>query len=125
MVQAAIGIAVTIWLLAGCGSSMPAPTTTTDPMVSETQQCMRGGGWWRQSLGICDMQGTGVETRQTSHMSNPSDQARPAAFERQTGSREADSLSAAWSDSKRYGRLTLVLSPLLLMVKVPAEATGV
>jgi hypothetical protein len=42
-----------------------------------------------------------------------------------TGSREADSLSAAWRDFRRYGRLTLVLSPLLLMVKVPADATGV
>ena len=36
-----------------------------------------------------------------------------------TGSREADSLSAAWSDSRRYGRLTLVLSPLFEMVNVP------
>jgi hypothetical protein len=38
---------------------------------------------------------------------------------------DADSLSAAWSDSRRYGRLTVVLSPLLLMVNVPADATGV
>jgi hypothetical protein len=60
MMREAIGIAVTAWLLAGCGSNMPAPTTTS-PMVSEAQQCMRGGGWWRESLGICDMQGTGVE----------------------------------------------------------------
>ena len=32
-----------------------------------------------------------------------------------------DSLSAAWSDSRccRYGRLTVVLSPLLVMVNVP------
>jgi hypothetical protein len=46
----------------GCGSNMPAPATT-NPIVSKEQQCMRGGGWWRQSLGICDMQGTGVEGR--------------------------------------------------------------
>jgi hypothetical protein len=61
MVREAIGIGVAVGLLAGCASNMPAPTAT-NPMFSEAQQCMRGGGWWRQSLGICDMQGTGVET---------------------------------------------------------------
>jgi hypothetical protein len=60
MVREGIGIAVTLWLLAGCGSTMPAPTTTS-PMFSEAEQCTRGGGWWRVSLGVCDMQGTGVE----------------------------------------------------------------
>lgn len=30
-------------------------------MMTDAQQCIRGGGWWRQSLGVCDMQGTGVE----------------------------------------------------------------
>lgn len=62
MMREAVGIGVAVWLLAGCASNMSAPTTT-NPMVSDAQQCMRGGGWWRQSLGICDMQGTGVETR--------------------------------------------------------------
>ena len=62
MVRVAVGIGFAVWLLAGCASNMSAPTTT-NPMVSDAQQCMRGGGWWRQSLGICDMQGTGVETR--------------------------------------------------------------
>jgi hypothetical protein len=59
MVRGIVGIAATLWCLAGCGSSMPSPTTT--PVLSEAQQCVRGGGWWRDSLGICDMQGTGVE----------------------------------------------------------------
>jgi hypothetical protein len=61
MVREAIGIAAAVWFLAGCASNMSAPTT--NPMLSEAQQCMRGGGWWRQSLGICETQGTGVETR--------------------------------------------------------------
>jgi hypothetical protein len=60
MVREAIGIAATVWLLAACGSNMPAPTTT-NPTLSDAQQCTRGGGWWRASLGVCDMQGTGVE----------------------------------------------------------------
>jgi len=54
------GIGLAVRLLAGCSSNMPAPATP-DPMFSEAQQCMRGGGWWRASLRICDMQGTGVE----------------------------------------------------------------
>lgn len=62
MTREAIGIAVAVWLLAGCGSTVPAPTSTY-PMLSEAQECTRGGGWWRQSLGICDRQGTGVEIR--------------------------------------------------------------
>jgi hypothetical protein len=60
MVRESIGTVVTVWLLAGCGSNMPA-TTTPSPMFSEAQQCMRGGGWWRASMGFCDMQGTGPE----------------------------------------------------------------
>ncbi len=60
MVRQAIGIAVMVWALAGCASTM-APPPTTDPMLSQAQQCTRGGGWWRQSLGICDVQGTGPE----------------------------------------------------------------
>jgi hypothetical protein len=63
MVREAIGIAVTVGFLTGCGLNMPAPTTATNPMLSEAQQCMRGGGWWRQSLGVCEIQGTGVEAR--------------------------------------------------------------
>jgi hypothetical protein len=35
-----------------------------------------------------------------------------------TGS-QGDSRSAAWSDARCYGRLTLVLSPLLVIVNVP------
>jgi hypothetical protein len=42
-----------------------------------------------------------------------------------TGSQEADSPSAARSSARRYGRLTLVPSPELVMTKVPAVATGV
>jgi hypothetical protein len=42
--------------------------------------------------------------------------ARPGAG---SGSRNADSLIAARSDFSRYGRLTVVLSPLLVMVNVP------
>ena len=69
----------------------------------------------------CETPSSGDKARRaTAHSSGP-----PPSRASKTGSREADSLSAAWSDSKRYGRLTLVLSPLLLMVKVPAEATGV
>jgi hypothetical protein len=52
-----VGIAATL-CLAGCSSSIPSPTT---PMFSEAHQCVRGGGWWRESLGMCDMQGTGTE----------------------------------------------------------------
>jgi hypothetical protein len=62
MVREAIGIAVAVWFLAGCASNMPAPTTT-NPTLSEAQQCRRGGGGWRDSLGICDMQGTGAEPK--------------------------------------------------------------
>jgi hypothetical protein len=60
MAREAIGIAVTVWLLAGCGSNEPAPTTT-GPTFSEAHQCLRGGGVWWAILGVCDMQGTGVE----------------------------------------------------------------
>jgi hypothetical protein len=61
MARIAIGLAVAVWLLAGCGSSMPPPATSASSMLTDAQQCIRGGGWWRQSLGVCDMQGTGVE----------------------------------------------------------------
>ena len=59
MVRGIVGIAATLWCLAGCGSSMPSQTST--PMSSEPQECVRGGGWWRESLGMCDMQETGTE----------------------------------------------------------------
>ena len=62
MIREAIGIAVAAGLLAGCGSTVLAPTSPY-PMLSEAQECTRGGGWWRQNLGICDRQGTGVEIR--------------------------------------------------------------
>ena len=52
---------------------------------------------------------------QLSHVREP-DHARPGV---RTGSRDADSLSAARSDFSRYGRLTVVPSPLLVMVNVP------
>jgi len=61
MARMAIGLTVAVWLLAGCGSSMPPPATSASSMLTDAQQCIRGGGWWRQSLGVCDMQGTGVE----------------------------------------------------------------
>ena len=61
MARTAIGLAVAAWLLAGCGSSMPPPATSASSMLTDAQQCIRGGGWWRQSLGVCDIQGTGVE----------------------------------------------------------------
>jgi hypothetical protein len=48
-----------------------------------------------------------------------------AAESSKAGSRESDSLSAAESKPRRYGNETLVLSPELLMVKVPADCTGV
>jgi len=48
-----------------------------------------------------------------------------AAESSKAGSRESDSLSAAESKPSRYGNETLVLSPELLMVKVPADCTGV
>jgi len=59
MVRVGTSIAVTVWLLAGC-ANMQAPTTP-GPAVSEKERCTRGGGWWRESLGVCDTQGTGPE----------------------------------------------------------------
>jgi hypothetical protein len=41
-----------------------------------------------------------------------------------TGSHEGDSPSAARSDSRRYGILTLVPSPLFVIVKVPAAVSA-
>jgi len=62
MVRLAVGIAVAACILTGCASTMSSPPTT-DPMLSQAQQCVRGGGWWRQSLGICDMPGGGEVPR--------------------------------------------------------------
>jgi hypothetical protein len=42
-----------------------------------------------------------------------------------SGSHESDSLPAAESKPSCYGNETLVLSPELLIVKVPADCTGV
>ncbi len=57
MVREAMGIAVTVWVLGGCALTVPPPTTT-EPVLSRAQECMRGGGWWRESLGLCEVQGT-------------------------------------------------------------------
>jgi hypothetical protein len=54
MVRGIIGIAVTVWLAAGCSA---APSL----MLSEAQQCTRGGAWWRANLGICEIQGVGKQ----------------------------------------------------------------
>jgi hypothetical protein len=47
MARRMIGIAIAVWLLAGCASA-------TGSAVSEEEECKRTGGWWRASLGICD-----------------------------------------------------------------------
>lgn len=47
-----IGIAVVVWLLAGCSPN-------TGLTWSEAQECTRGGGWWRLNLGVCEIQGEG------------------------------------------------------------------
>jgi len=60
MVRETLEIALSVCLLAGCGSSMQTGSPP-NPLFSEAQQCVRGGGYWRQNLGVCDMQGTGVE----------------------------------------------------------------
>jgi hypothetical protein len=54
MVRGIIGIVVTVWLAAGC-------STAPSPMLSEAQQCTRGGAWWRANLGICEIQGVGKQ----------------------------------------------------------------
>jgi hypothetical protein len=54
MVRWVIGIAVTVWLIAGC-------TSAPNPMFSEAQQCAHGGGVWRAILGLCEIQGTGKQ----------------------------------------------------------------
>lgn len=61
MMREALGLAVTGWLLTGCGSTLSAPAPAA-PTLSQAQQCMRGGGWWRESLGLCEVQGTGPES---------------------------------------------------------------
>jgi hypothetical protein len=53
MARRVIGIAVTVWLVAGCS------TATSNLMFSEAHQCTRGGGWWRGNLGVCEVQGEG------------------------------------------------------------------
>jgi hypothetical protein len=52
MVRQVIGIAVTVWLIAGC-------TSAPNPMFSEAQQCAHGGGVWRANLAFCEIQGEG------------------------------------------------------------------
>lgn len=65
MVREALEIAL-VSLLAGCGA-FTQTQAPSDPMFSEAQQCVRGGGYWRQNLGVCDTQGTGVEMMGTRH----------------------------------------------------------
>jgi len=60
MTRRIIGLAVTLCCLAGCGSTWPVPASG-DSTFSDARQCTRGGGWWRTSLGVCDVQGTGPE----------------------------------------------------------------
>ena len=66
MVRQALEIALAVSLLAGCGA-FTQTQAPSDPMFSEAQQCVRGGGYWRQNLGVCDTQGTGVEMMGTRH----------------------------------------------------------
>ncbi len=40
------------WLLAGCSTAGP------DLVLTDAQQCTRGGGWWRANLGLCEIMGT-------------------------------------------------------------------
>jgi hypothetical protein len=47
MVRRVIGIAIIVWLMAGCAS-------TTGQVVNEEEECNRNGGIWRTSLGMCD-----------------------------------------------------------------------
>lgn len=54
MMRQVISVAVTVWLLAGCNSTM-------NLMFSEETQCTRGGGWWRANLSICEIQGEGKQ----------------------------------------------------------------
>ena len=51
MVRAGIGVAVTVWFLTGCASTMPA-SAPTNPMLSEAQQCMRGGAGGGKASGF-------------------------------------------------------------------------
>ncbi|HKX06486.1 MAG TPA: hypothetical protein VJX71_28620 [Methylomirabilota bacterium] len=50
--RSVIGIAVVVWLLAGCSSGLGLTW-------NEAQECTRGGGWWRLNLGVCEIQGEG------------------------------------------------------------------
>lgn len=54
MMRQVISVAVTVWLLAGCNSTM-------NLMFNEAQECARGGGWWRANLSICEIQGEGKQ----------------------------------------------------------------
>jgi len=52
MMRQVIGVVIAVWFFAGC-------TSATSSMVSEAQECTRGGGWWRSNLGVCEIQGEG------------------------------------------------------------------
>jgi ABC-type uncharacterized transport system auxiliary subunit len=58
MVRELAAVAAIVFGLTGCSSTTSVPADTT---ILTAQQCTRGGGWWRVSLGVCDMQGTGVQ----------------------------------------------------------------
>ena len=58
MIRGFAAVAVTLCCLVGCSSTAPVPANST---LLTAQQCARGGGWWRMSLGVCDIQGTGVQ----------------------------------------------------------------
>jgi hypothetical protein len=47
MVRRVIGIAIIVWLMAGCAS-------TKGEVVNEEEECNRNGGWWRPGIEICD-----------------------------------------------------------------------
>jgi hypothetical protein len=53
MVRRAIGIALTVWLIAGCTSTTKQTDASTS-VVNEEEECNKNGGWWRTSIGICD-----------------------------------------------------------------------
>ena len=50
---------------------------------------------------------------------------RPTSFRTSDGEEAVRASSPGMSEGRVYGRLTLVLSPELVMTKVPAVATGV
>ncbi len=60
MLRGILTIAATLCCLAGCGS-VTTGATSANLGFSEAQQCTRGGARWQTILGVCEVQGTGVE----------------------------------------------------------------